>query len=526
MSALLNLGDVLTANAKIFPDRIGASDQARSLTFHEWNSRACRLANALRGLGLRKGDHVAVLAYNAIEWMEIYAATAKAGLTMVPINFRLVGSEVAYIVQDSGAVAIIVQSALVAVIEDIRDKFNINADRYIHFGGSTTPAGYAAFETLIQHASDREPGIEVEPNAIWALMYTSGTTGRPKGAMRSHRASALHAILVDLEFRLSRDDTGLLVMPMCHANSLFFATALAYCAAECFVYDEKSFDPERVLSALANGPTFTSLVPTQYVMMLDLPASVWAKHDTRLVTKLIISSAPARSETKQAVMDHFPNSDLFEFYGSTEAGVVTILRPEEQFSQLGSVGREIIGTRPIRLVGDDGEDVPNGEVGELYSSTPFTFDGYWNLPEKTAEALHDGYCTVGDMAKRNSDGFIYLVDRKSNMIISGGENIYPSEVEEVLGAHPAVRDAAIIGLADPKWGERVHGVVVLRAGANASEAELIEWCRPRLAGYKRPRSVSIIAPDQMPKTATGKIVHRILKNQFTEQTAISTPKSA
>jgi acyl-CoA synthetase (AMP-forming)/AMP-acid ligase II len=171
----------------------------------------------------------------------------------------------------------------------------------------------------------------------------------------------------------------------------------------------------------------------------------------------------------------------------------------------------------VRLLDDRGNEVADCEVGELYSWTPYTFDGYWNLPEKTAEAFNNGYCTCGDMARRDEDGFLYLVDRKSNMIISGGENVYPSEVEAALGAHPAVRDVAAIGLPDPKWGERVTGVVVLKAGASATEAELLEWCRPRLAGYKRPRAVSIIAPEAMPKTATGKILHRLLKAKIIEK---------
>jgi acyl-CoA synthetase (AMP-forming)/AMP-acid ligase II len=319
-----------------------------------------------------------------------------------------------------------------------------------------------------------------------------------------------------VELGFGRRDTGLLVMPMCHANSLFFAAALVYVGAACRVHSRASFDPEEALAALAGGPTFTSLVPTQYVTMLELAAAVRARHDTRRVTKLMISSAPARRETKQAVMEFFPNSGLYEAYGSTEAGWVTVLRPEDQFTKLGSVGRECVGSKPIRLIGEDGAEVPDGEVGELYSHTPYTFDGYWHLPERTAEAFRDGYCTVGDMARRDADGFLHLVDRKTNMIISGGENIYPSEVEAVLGAHPAVRDAAAIGLPDAKWGERVHGVVVLKAGAQAAEDDLVEWCRPRLAGYKRPRSVAIIAADEMPKTATGKILHRVLKAQLLE----------
>jgi len=304
---------------------------------------------------------------------------------------------------------------------------------------------------------------------------------------------------------------------MCHANSLNFTSALSYCGAPCTIFNRRSFDAGEALAALANGPTFTSLVPTQYVMMLELSAAERARHDTARVSKLMISSAPARRETKQAVMEFFPNSGLFELYGSTEAGWVTMLQPEEQLTKLGSVGRECIGTRPVRLLDEDGNEVPDGETGELYSWTPYTFDGYWNLPEKTAEAFNQGYCSVGDMARRDEDGFLYLVDRKSNMIISGGENIYPSEVEAVLGAHPAVREAAVIGLPDPKWGERVHGVAMLKAGATVTEAELVEWCRPRLAGYKRPRAVSIMADAEVPKTATGKIQHRLLKAKIIEK---------
>jgi acyl-CoA synthetase (AMP-forming)/AMP-acid ligase II len=517
MTPLLNLGEVLSANARLFPDRAAASDLDRTMTFRQWNARACRLANALIGLGLGKGDRVAVLAYNAVEWLEIYAATAKAGLVMVPINFRLVGPEIAYIVGDSGATALIVQDALAPLIEEIRGKLEIPAHRLIHFGAARTRSGYAAYEALLEKARDTEPEARVAPTDTWALMYTSGTTGRPKGAVRSHAGSALLSLTTDIELGFSRRDTGLLVMPMCHANSLYFACALTYCGAAVRVYSRASFEAEHCLEALAEGPTFTSLVPTQYVMMLEIPQRVRQRLDTRRISKLMISSAPARRETKQAVMTFFPNSGLYELYGSTEAGWVTMLQPEEQLTRLGSVGRECVGTRPVRLIGEDGRDVPDGDVGELYSHTPYTFDGYWNLPEKTAEAFKDGYCSVGDMARRDADGFLHLVDRKSNMIISGGENIYPSEVEAVLGAHPAVRDVAIIGLPDAKWGERVQGVVVLKDGAAASEAELVEWCRPKLAGYKRPRAVAIIAAADMPKTATGKILHRLLRNKLLEK---------
>ena len=217
-------------------------------------------------------------------------------------------------------------------------------------------------------------------------------------------------------------------------------------------------------------------------MMLALSGAVRARHNVDRIRKLLVSSAPARRDTKSAIMEMFRNSGLYELYGSTEAGWVTMLHPSEQFDKLGSVGRECAGSGPIRLLDGDGNDVPDGEVGELYSNTPYTFDGYWKLPDKTRQAFRGAWCTVGDMARRAPDGFYYLVDRKSNMIISGGENVYPSEVENLLGAHEKVKEVAVIGMPDEKWGERVHAVIVLHDGAAVSEAEITEWCRDKIAG--------------------------------------------
>jgi fatty-acyl-CoA synthase len=509
---LLHLGEVLSTNARLFADKIGVRDLDRSMSFRVWNERACRLANALHGLGLGKGDRVAVLAYNCLEWAEIYAATAKAGLVAVPINFRLVGREIRYIVENCDAAALIVQDELAGVIEEIRSELPIPAQNYIHFGGRPCPAGFRAYEDLLASSRDSEPGVPVSPPDPWMLMYTSGTTGRPKGAIRSHSGSALLSLVTEIELSLGRNDTALLVMPMCHANSLYFFGSFTYCGATCSIYSRKSFDPEHLVRTLArDGATFTSLVPTHYIMMLGLPASVRGKYDVDRVSKLMISSAPARPDTKRAIMELFRNSGLFELYGSTEAGWVTMLHPDEQFTKLGSVGRECVGSAPIRLLDPNGVEIADGETGELYSCNPYTFDGYWKLPDKTAEAFRGSYCTVGDMARRDGDGYIHLVDRKSNMIISGGENVYPSEVEALLGSHPMVKDVAVIGVPDTTWGERVHAVIVLHDGAAASSGELVEWCRDRIAGYKRPRSVSIIREDEMPRTATGKILHRELR---------------
>ena len=516
MRELLTLGQVLAVQARLQPDRIGARDLERAMTFRQWNARSCRLAHALLGLGLAKGDRVAVLAYNCVEWLEIYMATAKAGLVAVPVNFRLTGPEAGYVIGNAEAAAVIVQDELLAITEEIHDSLPVPADRYIVFGRGAAPPGYSAYEDLLAAARDDEPGVAVAPGDPWMLMYTSGTTGKPKGAIRNHIGAAHLALVTEIELGLDRDDEALLVMPMCHANSLFFFGSFAYCGAATAVYSRRSFDPEHAVQTLAEtGATFTSLVPTHYITMLDLPEAARAGHDLSRVAKLMISSAPARQETKRGVMAMFRNSGLFELYGSSEAGWVTMLHPDEQFTKLGSVGRECVGSRPIRLLDETGEEVPDGEPGELHSCNPYTFDGYWKLPEKTKEAFRGDYCTVGDMAWRDSDGFIHLVDRKSNLIISGGENVYPSEVEAMLGTHPAVQDVAVIGLPDAKWGERVHAAVVLREGHAPTEAELVAWCRDRIAGYKRPRSCTFLPEADMPRTATGKIQHRVLKARLT-----------
>jgi len=515
MSPLAHIGDALGYYARLFPDQVGARDLERAMTFRQWNERARRLANAFSGIGLSKGDCVCILAYNCLEWMEIYSATALASLIAVPINFRLVGPEIKYIVENCEAKALIVQDDLVDLVEAVRADLPVPADRFISFGSTHHNAGYRAYEDLIAKASGADPPVQVSAKDPWTLMYTSGTTGKPKGAIRSHQGSAMLSLVTEVEMGLSRRDAALLVMPMCHANSLYFFGAFTYCGAPCTIYSRKSFDPEHLLRTLAEGgATFTSLVPTHYIMMLGLPAAVRERYNVGAVTKLMISSAPARRDTKLAILEHFRSSGLYELYGSTEAGWVTMLHPDEQFTKLGSVGRECVGSRPIRLLDAQGGDVGPGEAGELYSCNPYTFDGYWKLPEKTKEAFRGDYCTVGDLARRDDDGYIHLVDRKSNMIISGGENVYPSEVETVLGANPKVKDVAVIGLADAKWGERVHAVIVARDGEAPTEAEILDWCRERIAGHKRPRSVSFLREEEMPRTATGKILHRVLRTQL------------
>jgi len=517
MSHLLSVSDAVYAHARLFPGRIATRDSARKLTFAQWSERATRLANGLLGLGLAKGDRIALLAYNCVEWMEMYVAVARAGLVAVPINFRLLGPEIAYIVGHSEARAIIVQDDLRDQVEAIRGELTLDAGCYVHFGAEA-PAGWRGYEALIGAASAAPPAVTVRPEDPFALMYTSGTTGKPKGAVRNHEGNALIALATAVEFRFTRADTALLVMPMCHANSLYFGLTFMYLGATIVVDDHKSFDPEALLATLAREKvTFTSLVPTHYIMMLGLPEAVKSRYDVGAVEKLLISSAPARKDTKLAILAHFKNSGLYELYGSSEAGWVTLLRPEEQIERLGSVGREWAGSGAIKILDPAGNEVADGEVGELHSRTAYVFDGYWKNPEKTAEAFRGEWCSVGDMARRDADGYIHLVDRKSNMIISGGENIYPSEVEAVLGGHPKVKDVAVIGVPHDKWGETVLAVVVLHEAGDASpatEADIMAWCKERMAGYKRPRTITFMADADMPRTATGKILHRTLREQL------------
>ena len=342
---------MLALYARLTPEKIGAADLERKMTFRLWHSRACRLANAFFGLGLGKGDRVCVLAYNCLEWLELYAAAALAGLVVVPINFRLTGAGNSLHRRElRGAGA-------------RRAGRSARRDR-IHSRGAPGPAGELhpfrrrlpgglslPTKTSSPTRATAAPAIDIEGSDPWTLMYTSGTTGRPKGAIRNHQGGAMLSLVTEVELGISRDDAALLVMPICHANSLYFFGAFAYCGAACTVYSRKHFDPEHLLRTLAEvGATFTSLVPTHYAMMLDLPAATWARYNVDSVTKLMISSAPARRETKLAVMEHFRNSGLFELYGSTEAGWVTMLHPEEQLTKLGSVGRECVGSRPIRLL--------------------------------------------------------------------------------------------------------------------------------------------------------------------------------
>ena len=517
-SKWMHAGTMLKMNAINYPDKLGWQDKNNEYNFKEWNERSCRLANGLKDMGVGYKETFAVLAFNRGEWMDIYAGCAKGGQMVVPIMFRLAGPDIEYIVNHSECKAIIVEAPFVELIDSIKDKLPVPKDAYIYLGDGPVPEGYIGYEDWLAKSSPDEPDIMVDAADIWTIMYTSGTTGRPKGVMRTHESTVAQYYLSNINMGVLPTDKVMLVMPMCHINSIFYSFPYTLVSAPVFVYNMVSFDPEDLLRTIEKYKiTYTSLVPTHYIMMLALPDDVKNSIDVSSIRQLLISSAPARKDLKLAIMEYFKNAELWEAYGTTEGGLVTLLRPEYQFEKLGSIGKEIFGTDRIKMLDEDRNPVPDGEVGEVFYRTPMLFKQYLKEPEKTKEAFFGEWSSAGDMVKRDEDGYYTLVDRKANMIITGGENVYPSEVEGTMGAHEAVKDVAVIGIPDDKWGEAIKAIVILHDGYEPSDdlaKELMEFCKGKIAGFKRPKSIDFIKEEEMPRTGTGKILHRILREKY------------
>lgn len=513
MTAWMNLGQHLKLNAKKYPDTVALKDAERSFTYPEVNRRVNQLAYGLMGLDLEKGDKVAVLLENSIEIVEVYLATAKSGLVIVPINFRLMGKDVEYIANNSDARAIIVHDEFAPVVDSVREQLtNIDPDNYIAVGSPVS--GYKNYQDLIAGQPENEPDIQVTSRDAWILIYTSGTTGKPKGVVRSHASHIAFYLVNGIDFQFNEHDICLNVMPLCHINSTFFTFTFLYIGASVYIHPGRSFRAEQILEIIEiEKITFISLIPTHYNLLLNVPEED-RRFDVSSIRKLLCSSAPVRKTMKLAIMDFFPGVELYEGYGSTEAGIVTVLKPEDQMRKLGSIGYETIGTDFVKILDEDGNEVSQGEVGELYSRGPMLFDEYYKLPEKTTKSFKGEWFSAGDMARKDGDGFYQIVDRKDNMIITGGEHVYPSEVEEVVGSHECVFDCACIGIPDDKWGEKVVAVVIAKEGMNETQinADMIkDCCSDALAGYKRPKEVIFIKEDEMPRTPTGKILHRKLR---------------
>ncbi len=520
MAHWLNLGQNLRVNAKKFPDTVALKDSKRAFTYREVNRRVNKLAHSLLSLGLNKGDKVAVLLENSVEIVEVYLATAKTGLVIVPVNFRLVGSEIEYILDNSDARALVVHDEFTPVVDGIKPKLgNIGPDRYVVVGEEKD--GYREYEAFMRGAPESEPEVRVEPADAWILIYTSGTTGKPKGVVRSHESHIAFYLIDAADFGFNEHDICLNIMPLCHINSTFFTFTFTYIGGTAYIHPARSFSADEILEIIEREKiTFISLIPTHYALILN------ALEDTRRcgsglapdvssIRKLLCSSAPVSRSMKLAIMEFFPGVELYEAYGSTEAGIVTILKPEDQMRKLGSIGFESLGTDLIKILDDEGREVDVGDIGELYSRGPMLFDGYYKAPAKTAASFRGEWFSAGDLARRDEDGFFEIVDRKDNLIITGGEHVYPSEVEKTICTHPDVLDVAVVGLPHEKWGEAVTAFVIPRDPDNPpNEEQIIGFCRGKMASYKRPKAVCFLSQEEMPRTGSGKVLHRVLRDRY------------
>ncbi|MFH1231769.1 MAG: AMP-binding protein [Planctomycetota bacterium] len=551
---------MLRVNSVKYPNKMALKDKFSSLTFEQLNQRVNKLSHLLLDIGFQKGDRISCFLENCIEIVELYLACAKTGIIINPINFRLSASEVTYIINNADSKALFFHSEFSPLIESIRDSlpqikhyFIINSVPMSRLGGNigrsvsqhrsapnidvNVPESirktYDDYETSLEKQSIDEPTCQIKPEDIWVLLYTSGTTGKPKGVLRSHESYIAFYLINAGDFKFSHHDICLNVMPLCHVNSTFFSFTITYLGGGVYIIPARHFDPAEILQIIEREKiTFISLIPTHYHLILNVPArpgdrsggseEIRKKYDVSSIKKLLCSSAPARGDIKKRIMEYFNGVELYEGYGSTEAGIVTVLKPEEQLTKVGSIGRESSGTDYIKLLDSNRQEVAIDAVGELYSRGPMLFNGYYKLSEKTKASFCGEWFSAGDLAKKDKDGYYYLVDRKDNMIISGGEHIYPSEVEEVLMRHPKVFEAAVIGIPDDKWGEKVTAVIILKENtslpdgrqARLFEDEIIDFCRDKISSYKKPKLVKFILPNEMPRTASGKIRHHELRKLF------------
>lgn len=486
-----------------------------TLSFAELDANSVRVAHLLYDAGLRPGDVIALLADNNIRCFEIYWAALRSGLYITAINRHLSADEVAYIIDDSGAKVLFAAAALKDLAESVVAVTPKVEARYA-FDGSVE--GHASYEDALAASSD-EPMAD-QP-AGGPMLYSSGTTGRPKGVkvfvppvQVGEPGADVLVPLVAHVFKMGADDIYLIPAPLYHAAPLRWAGAVQALGGTVLVMEK--FDAERMLALIEQyRVTATQVVPTMFVRMLKLDPHVRAKYDVSSVRLAIHAAAPCPVDVKQAMMDWW-GPILWEYYGSTEGNGLTAISPQKWLSKPGSVGRGMLGT--LHICGDDGSELAAGEVGLVYferEELPFE---YHNDPEKTKSAQHPEHPTwtsVGDVGYLDSDGYLFLTDRKSFMIISGGVNIYPQEVEDVLTLHPKVDDVAVIGVPDPEMGEQVKAVVQPAPGVETGaelEQELITYVRERIAHYKAPRSVDFL--DQLPRTPTGKLVKRKLRERY------------
>ncbi|HEY8862667.1 MAG TPA: AMP-binding protein [Candidatus Dormibacteraeota bacterium] len=498
--------DFLASHAESLPNKPAVILGDRTIDFASLHRSANRMANAFKSLGCVDGDRVASMSFNSIEGFVTANAARRARMVVVPINYRLRGAEVAYLLNDSGAYFVIASPDHVDVM--LAALPGLKGNRRFIAIGDHVPDGWLSYRALMDGASEAPAGTPADALAA-SMIYTSGTTGHPKGAWRPKGVDIALVLQTIGVFELSQSGVHLMCGPGYHSAVGLFAALHQIMGAT--VVAQKKFEADEALEEIArHRVTNAFLAPTLLQRLVD--AQQRKPRDVSSLRALILGAAPCPHELKVRAEAVF-GKVLWEFYGATETGINTVLRPEDQLRKPGSCGTAMPG-QEIRLVDADGNEVPDGEPGELMVRNTALAE-YYNRPDATGKSLHDGFFSVGDVAYKDTEGYYYICDRRIDMIISGGVNIYPAEIEAVLHAHPAVMDAAVIGVPDEQWGESVKAVVELRAGASATiemEEELIAFCAARLASYKKPRSIDIV--DELPRDPAGKLLKRKIREPY------------
>ncbi len=492
--------EIVSASARRAPDRIALVFEGHSVTFAELDARARRVAAALAERGVGEGDNVAMLMYNRLEFVEAFLGVQRLGACAVPVNFRLAAEEVAYVLEDSRAVGLLVDEALA-------DTAPASAGFRLVLGER---GGDGEFEAALAAAGSALPDPAADDERLAFLMYTSGTTGRPKGAMLSHRNLTANTMNWLYEVRAGRDDVWLSGLPLFHIGGVNGMLPFLTLGATAVIEPSTGFDAARSLERLAaQAVTMCFFVPTQWGEICALAAEAGA--DLSRLRLAMWGASPASLALLEELREALPGVRIVNAFGQTEMSSNTaFLKGEDAVRKMGSIGRPAINVE-ARIVDAGGADVAPGEVGEIVYRGQTVMQGYFGKPEETAAAFAGGWFHSGDLVREDADGYMYVVDRLKDMLISGGENVYPAEVERTLAEHPAVAEVAVLGIPHPRWVETPLAVVVVTPGATVGEEELIELCRANLASYKKPAAVVFAA--ELPRNAAGKVLKRELRER-------------
>ncbi|TYL37325.1 AMP-dependent synthetase [Natronococcus pandeyae] len=497
----LTLGAIARRNARDNPDAeaiVEPTGDRRAVTFEEFDRRTNRLANVLLAHGLEKGDAVAMYLRNSIETLEIFVGAAKAGVLPVPINHRFKNEEVAYVLRDSNASLLLFDSNSADVVGEIVDR-DIPAEEFL-FVGNNAPEFASSYRNVRDRADSSRPPVESTRLDLAAMLYTSGTTGKPKGCLFSHDNLLQNVENTVYDIGLDPDERFLVMTPLFHVAAFSLFLDSFYVGAKTLVIAD--FEPRRILEVIEDERvTGSFIVPTQSRALLDVDRI--GAYDLSSFRRYWTGTAPSEAQLKRDIIDAF-DCELTEMFGQTELSPLTlVLTPEHAFDKINTVGRPLFNVS-VKLVDKDGVEVKQGEPGRIAYAGPTVFEGYHGRPEENEKVFDGEWFVSSDLMREDEDGFYEFLGRADDMIISGGENIHPAEIEEVLHEHPAVDSAAVLGVPDETWGERVKAVVVPERGASIDADEVVDHVARHLAGYKKPREVKI--RDELPRNPTGKVI--------------------